>query len=176
MQDDPNSRALRHGVDFRGTKNATERVTRHVAPGRERAFALRYIRINLPRTTRLLLLLVVAGIGVAAAAVAAGGHAPFALAGPVLWVVAAAATVFVVIGLVTSRRLWTAGLPVAAVALLVYLAGCLGEAPFVWNGATVGVAATWNLLLLLPVVYLLLYWALRYGMIAAAPDDQNFLD
>ncbi|GAB47722.1 hypothetical protein, partial [Mobilicoccus pelagius] len=170
------SPALNRGVDHRGTKNATQKVTRHVRPGAERAFLLRYIRINLPRTTRVLLAAVVAGIGAAAVAVATGAHAPFPAAGPVLWVLACAAAAFAVVALLTRLRVWGVGAVLAAVTVLVYLAGVVGDAPFVWNGGTIAQAATWNLLLFLPLAYLALYWALRYGMIVASPDDQNFTD
>ena len=90
MLEDDNSPAFRAGVDFRGTANATERISEHVKPGRKRAPFLRYIRINLPRTTRLLLLLVVAVIGAASAAVALGDHEPFPFATPILWAVVGA--------------------------------------------------------------------------------------
>lgn len=176
MADDQNSPALRQGVDFRGTPNATERVTEHVRPGKKRAPLLRYIRINLPRTTRLLLLLVIAVIGIASAAVALGGHEPFPFADPILWAILAAAVVFVAVGLVTRARIWTAGLGIALTALLVYLGGIWGDAPYVWNGASIVQAATWNLILLVSVGYLVLYWALNYGMIVAAPDNLNFMD
>ena len=45
-----------------------------------------------------------------------------------------------------------------------------------WNGASILAAAIWNLTLFVPLVYLVLYWALQYGMIVAYPDDQNFMD
>ena len=164
------------GVDFRGTKNATERVTEHLAPGRKRASLLRYVRINLPRTTRLLLLLVIAVIGVASATVALGDHEPFPFATPILWGVFAAAVVFVAVGLLTPARIWTWGVGIALASLLVYVGGLAGDAPYVWNGASVVLAAMWNLTLLASIGYLVLYWALQYGMIVAAPDDQNFMD
>ena len=176
MTEDQNSPALRQGVDFRGTPNATERVTKHVRPGKKRAPLLRYIRINLPRSTRLLLLLVIAVIGIASATVAQGGHEPFPFADPILWAILAAAVVFVAVGLVTRARIWTAGLGIALTALLVYLGGIWGDAPYVWNGGSIVQAATWNLILLASVGYLVLYWALNYGMIVAAPDNQNFMD
>lgn len=40
--------ALRAGVDFRGTPNATQPVLEHIKPGKKRAPLLRYIRFNLP--------------------------------------------------------------------------------------------------------------------------------
>lgn len=110
MREDENSPALRQGIDFRGTSNATERVTEHVPPGRKRAPLLRYIRINLPRITRLLLLLVIALIGVSSAAVALSGSEPFPFASPILWAILAAAVVFVAIGLVTGNLDETSGI------------------------------------------------------------------
>ena len=91
---DENSPALRAGVDFRGSKNATQPVLEHIKPGKKRAPFLRYIRFNLPRTTRLLLIAVIAMIGAASAAVALSNHEPFMLAIPILWSVFAAAVVF----------------------------------------------------------------------------------
>ncbi len=174
--EDQRSPALLAGVDFRGTTNATERVSGHIRPGRKRAPLLRYIRINLPRTTRLLLLVVVAVIGAASAAVALSGHEPFPFASPLLWSVVGATVLFVTVGLLTSARIWTWGMGIALSSMLVYVGGLAGDAPYVWNGASVVHAATWNLTLLASIGYLVLYGALRYGMIVAAPDDQNFMD
>ncbi len=174
--EDERSPALRSGVDFRGTENATVRVTEHLRPGKKRAPLLRYIRINLPRATRLLMLLVVAAIGAASAAVALNDREPFAFATPILWAVCGVAVVFVAVGLVTSARIWAWGAGIAAGSLLVYLGGLAGDAPYVWNGASIVLAATWNVTLLASIGYLVLYGALRYKIIVAAPDDQNFMD
>lgn len=46
--EDENSPALRAGVDFCGTPNATQPVLEHIKPGKKRAPLLRYIRFNLP--------------------------------------------------------------------------------------------------------------------------------
>lgn len=173
---DKKSPALNAGVDFRGTPNATERVSEHIKPGKKRAPLLRYIRINLPRSTRLLLLLVVAVIGAASAAVALGGHEPFPFAAPLLWGICGAAILFVAVGLVTRLRIWTWGTGIALAALLVYFGGLAGDAPYVWNGASITLAAIWNLTLLASLGYLVLYWALQYGILVASPDDQNFMD
>ena len=174
--EDKNSPALRAGVDFRGTKNATQPVLEHIKPGKSRAPFLRYVRINLPQTTRLLLLAVIAVIGAASAAVALSNHEPFLFATSALWGVFGAAVVFVTVGLLTSARIWQWGLMIALSSLLVYIGGLLGHAPYVWNGASVVSAAIWNLTLLASIAYLVLFGALRYGMIVAAPDNQNFLD
>ncbi|MEO7587544.1 MAG: hypothetical protein ABIS84_05895 [Arachnia sp.] len=174
--EDTKSPALLAGVDFRGTTNATERVSEHIKPGKKRAPFLRYIRINLPRTVRALLLAVIAFIGATAAATALGDIEPFPFGDPILWAVCGAAALFVVVGLVTSARLWTWGTGIAGAAILVYIVGIAGTAPYVWNGATIPQAALWNLMLFASVAYLVLYSALRYGMIVAAPDNQNFMD
>lgn len=175
MQDE-NSPALRAGVDFRGSKNATQPVLEHIKPGKKRAPFLRYIRFNLPRTTRLLLVAVIAMIGAASAAVALSNHQPFLFATPALWSVCAAAVVFSAVGLLTSARIWTWGLIIALSSLLIYMGGLLGNAPYIWNGASVVSAAIWNLTLFASIAYIMLFWALRYGMIVAAPDKQNFMD
>lgn len=65
---------------------------------------------------------------------------------------------------------------IALCALLIYLGGLLGNAPYVWNGASVVTAAMWNLTLLASLAYMVLFGALRYGMIVAAPDNQHFMD
>ncbi|MGO2089126.1 MAG: hypothetical protein ACTH2P_05900 [Oceanisphaera sp.] len=174
--EDKNSPALRVGVDFRDTQNATQPVLNHIKAGKKRAPLLRYIRINLPRTTRLLLIGVIAVIGSASAAVALLKHEPFLFATPVLWGVFGAAVIFVAVGLITSARIWTWGLLIALCSLLVYIGGLLGNAPYVWHGASVVNAAIWNITLLASVAYLVLFGALRYGMIVAAPDNQHFLD
>lgn len=174
--EDKNSPALRAGVDFRGTKNATQPILEHIKPGKKRAPFLRYIRINLPQTTRLLLLAVIAVIGAASAAVALANHEPFIFAIPVLWSIFGAAVVFVAVGLITSARIWKWGLIIALSSLLVYLGGLLGNAPYIWNGASVVSAAIWNLTLFASLAYLVLFWALGYGIIVAAPDNQNFMD
>ncbi len=176
MVEDEKSPALRAGVDFRGTANATERVSEHLGPGRKRAPLMRYVRINLPRSTRLLLLLVVAVIGTASAAVALADRDIFAFDTAVLWGVFGAAVVFVMVGLLTSARIWAWGVAIAVVSLMVYLGGLAGDAPYVWNGASIGLAATWNLTLLASIAYLVLCAGLKYGMLVAAPDDQNFMD
>ncbi len=174
--EDENSPALRAGVDFRGTPNATQPVLEHIKPGKKRAPLLRYIRINLPKTTRLLLLAMIAVIGAASAAVALSNHEPFPFATPALWSVCGAAVVFVAAGLLSSARIWTWGLIIALSSLLIYLGGLLGNAPYIWNGASVVSAAIWNLTLFASIAYIVLFWALRYGMIVAAPDKQNFMD
>lgn len=174
--EDENSPALRAGVDFRGSKNATQPVLEHIKPGKKRAPLLRYIRINLPRTTRLLLLAIIAVNGAASAAIALSKHEIFLFATPLLWSVFGAAMLFVAVGLLSAARIWTWGAVIAQFSLLIYLGGLLGNAPYVWNGASVVAAAIWNLTLLASIAYLVLFWALRYGMIAAAPDKQNFMD
>ncbi|MCB5160490.1 hypothetical protein [Marinomonas algarum] len=174
--EDENSPALRVGVDFRGTPNATEPVLEHIKPGGKRAPLLRYIRINLPRATRWLLVALIALVGVASAAVALSQRDIFPLAITALWSLVGLTVVFVIIGLTTHARIWTWGLLITLFSLLIYLGGLLGNAPYVWNGASVAEAAIWNLTLFASVVYSLLYWALRYGMIVASPDQQNFTD
>lgn len=176
VKEDSRSPALLAGVDFRGTENSTHRVSEHIKPGGKRAPFLRYIRINLPRTVRLLLLAVVAFIGASAAVTALGDMEPFTFGDPVLWVIAVAALIFVAVGLLTSARMWAWGIGIACVAIVAYLIGIAGTAPYVWNGASIPRAALWNLMLFASLAYLVLYAALRYGMIVAAPDNQNFMD
>lgn len=174
--EDEDSPALIAGVDFRDQKNGTERVAKHVRPGRTRAPFLRYIRINLPLLTRFVLLLIAAINGAASAAVALSDHVPFPFADQVLLAVSGAAALFVMIGLLTSWRIWRWGGLIAVLSLLVYLGSLAGDPPYVWNGASIPLAAVWNVTLLSPLAYLILYWMMNYGIIVAAPDNQNFLD
>lgn len=174
--EDHNSPALRSGIDLRGTKNATEPVLEHIKLGKKRAPLFRYIRINLPRVTRLLLVALIAVIGVASAMVTFSNHEIFPFATQALWCITGGSAVFVTTGFMSNARIWTSGLIIALSSLLVYLGGIFGKAPYVWNGASIVDAAIWNLTLFAAVIYILLFWALRFGMIVAAPDNQNFTD
>lgn len=164
------------GGDFRGTPNATKRVTAFRKPGKKRASFFRYFHINLPRATRALLIVLLAAIGGASVATVPFGHEPFQFAGVLLWLLGGLTAVFVVVGVVTKLRFWTAALVVPISALLIYIGGVFGNAPYVWNGGTLVDAATWNLLLIVSAVYLVLYAAIQYGIFAVYPDGQNFLD
>ncbi|MDO5731038.1 hypothetical protein [Corynebacterium sphenisci] len=159
-----------------GTPNATEDVYRHRRPGSKRAHVLRYFRFNLPRLTKAALLAVVALIGGCAAAVARSDHPPFPHAEPALWIVVAMAVAFLAFGLTTRLRIWDFGSAVAAGALIIYIGGIIGDAPYVWNGASVGLAATWNLMAFASLGYLALNWAVNFGMLVAWPDTQGFTD
>lgn len=157
-------------------KNATEDVVHHIKPGKIRAPFFRYFRFNLPRLTKLALLVLVAGIGVTAVVVGASSHPPFDYAQIPLFIIATAAAVFVLIGIVSKQRIWDFGLFIALAALVAYIGGIFGNAPYVWNGAPLELAAVWNLMMLLSLAYLVAYWALTYGMLVAYPDKQDFPD
>lgn len=159
-----------------GTPNATQDVLRHVKPGKTRAPFLRYFRFNLPRTTKAVLILVIAVIGATAAGVALSDHLPFPGAQFALWIVVALAVIYVLFGLLTKLRIWDYGSLIAAAALITYVGGLLGDAPFVWNGASIYLAATWNVMTLASLAYFALNWAVNYGMLVAYPDDQGFTD
>lgn len=156
--------------------NDTQDVMLHVPPGRERAPFFRYIRINLPRLTKAVLLLIIAALGGCAAYVASSNHEVFPASDIVLWIVIGFAAVFVVVGVLTKLKIWDFGVVPAFGALLLWGAGLFTHAPFVWNGAEVYEAAAWNTMMLSGVAYLLLYWALNYGILVAYPDDQGFED
>ncbi|MEJ5997791.1 hypothetical protein [Corynebacterium sp. H130] len=150
-------------------------VNLHIKPGRKRAPFFRYIRINLPKTTRVLLVAVVATIGGCAGWTSTSARDIFSGSDIALWLIAGLAAVFVALG-VTRLRVWDFGLVPAIGALIVYGIGLASDAPYVWNGASVLQAAVWNLMMLCALAYLVLYWALGYGMIVAYPDDQGFED
>lgn len=159
-----------------GPDNDVEMVIHHVKPGRTRAPFLRYFRFNLPRLTKAILLIVIAAIGALAAIVARGGYPPFPHGELALWLVTVTAVIFLAFG-VTRLRIWDFGLVPAGGAILIYFAGLFSDtAPYVWHGASEPLAAAYTLLLALSVGYLVLYWALNYGMIVAYPDNQNFHD
>lgn len=72
--------------------------------------------------------------------------------------------------------LWDFGALAASAFLLIYIGGLVGDAPFVWNGASISLAATWNVMAFSALGYLLLRWAVGYGMLVAWPDAQGFTD
>lgn len=156
--------------------NDTQDVMLHVPPGRKRAPFFRYIRFNLPRLTKAALLLVVAGIGGCAAYIVAADHEIFVGDDVALWLVIITALIFVLVGLLTKLRIWDYGMVPALGALLLYVGGLVGNAPFVWNGADTYTAAAWNLMMILALAYVILRWALGYGVLVAYPDDQGFED
>ncbi|PID85040.1 MAG: hypothetical protein CSB13_10110 [Chloroflexi bacterium] len=159
-----------------GTPNATEDVYNHVKPGRKRANFFRYFRFNLPRLTKVILVLVVAAIGGCALGVAVSGHPPFPHGEIALWIVALLAAVYVVLAVFTRIAIWDYGSMIAAGACIVYLGGILGNAPFVWNGASLYLAATWNLMLFTSLAYFVLNWAVNFGILVVWPDTQGFTD
>lgn len=156
--------------------NAIKDVRHHVPPGRKRAPFLRYVRFNLPRLTKAAILVVMAGLAGCATYVALGENPIFPGSDLALWLVVALAAIFVVVGLVTKWRIWDFGVVPALGALLVYAGGLAGTAPYVWNGAGLYTAAAWNTMMILAIVYLILRWALGYGVLVAYPDDQGFED
>ena len=168
----------RRSSDYRVTNvdNDFYDIDEHVPPGKTRAPFFRYIRINLPRLTRAFIVAVMAVVAASAFYVAAATTGIFTGAQLCLCLVGTLASIFVLSGLVPRWRIWDFGLVPALGAVLVYVAGLFGTAPYVWNGASIGVAAAWNVMLFASLGYGLLYWALNYGVIAAYPDDQGFED
>lgn len=159
------------GVDI----NTTD-WKKHVKPGRKRAPFFRYIRINLPRLTRAAILAIMALLAFCAGAVALSDHLPFVGGDIALWVVVGLAVTFLVVGLVTKARVWDFGLVPALGAVIAYIGGLFGTAPYVWNGAGVYLAAAWNTMMFCGVAYVIIRWALNYGILVAYPDDQGFED
>lgn len=160
-----------------GTPNATEDVYLHVKPGRKRANFFRYFRFNLPRLTKALLVLVIAAIGASAVGVATAGHPPFPHGNIALWIVALLAAVYLVLALTTRLAIWDFGSMISAGACVVYIGGIVsGDAPFIWNGASLYLAATWNLMFFASIVYFILNWAVNFGILVAWPKTQGFTD
>ncbi len=151
-------------------------INLHVKPGRERAPFFRYIRINLPRLTRAAIVAIMAVQAVLAFVIAQTDFHIFDGQRAALYVLGAAAAIFVLAGLVPSTRPWDFGLVPAVGSIVLFLAALGGTPPWVWNGADVYLAAGWNTIAYCGVAYLVLYWALGYGVLAAYPDDQGFED
>lgn len=151
-------------------------VNEHIPPGRKRAPFFRYIRINLPRLTKFVILVLIAWIGFTAAYIASLDFSLFVGSDVALYVVAALAAIFVVVGLVTKARIWDFGMLPALAAIVAYIGGLFGTAPFVWNGASLYTAAAWNTMFFAGVAYVIIRWALGYGVLVAYPDDQGFED
>ncbi|MHA2789432.1 hypothetical protein ACXZ66_09835 [Corynebacterium sp. S7] len=158
-------------VDVRTTD-----VNHYIKPGRKRAPFLRYIRINLPKTTRALIVLIFALLGVSAGYVAYLGHPVFDGIGLVLWGLVALCAIAVVFTAFTKLRTWDFLVLPAVAALIIWGVGFFQNAPFVWNGGGLYEAVAWNMLMFCGLAYLVIYWALNYGMLVAWPDDQNFND
>lgn len=156
--------------------NDVQDVMLHVPPGRKRAPFFRYIRFNLPKLTKAVLLLIIAGIGACAGYIVSIEHEIFVGDNLALWLIIVTAAIFVLLGVVSKLRIWDFGMVPALGALLLYVGGLVGNAPFVWNGADTYTAATWNLMMLLAFAYVILRWALGYGILVAYPDDQGFED
>lgn len=158
-------------VDVRTTD-----VINHVKPGRKRAPFLRYIRINLPKTTRALIVILIALLGVSAGYVASLGHPIFQGSNVVLWGLVALCAVGVIFAAFTKLRPWDFLALPAIAALIIWGVGFFQNAPFVWNGGDLYEAVAWNMLMYCGLAYLVIYWALNYGMLVAWPDDQGFDD
>ncbi|WP_257160671.1 hypothetical protein [Corynebacterium cystitidis] len=152
-------------------------VKKHVPPGRKRAPFFRYIRINLPRLTRAVLLFVIGLLGVCAFYVSVQDFDIFVGSDTVLYFVAGLSLAFVLYGMIFyKQRVWDFGLLPAFAALFTYAGGLFGTAPYVWNGAELYTAAAWNTLMFCGFGYLLLRWAIGYGVLVAYPDSQGFED
>ena len=81
-----------------------------------------------------------------------------------------------VMGAVTRWRVWDFGLIPAVGAVVNFVGAIAGTPPWVWNGADIHLAAAWNTTAFCGIAYVLLFWAMNYGVIAAYPDDQGFED
>ncbi|QJC22494.1 hypothetical protein [Arcanobacterium buesumense] len=160
-----------------GTPNATEDVYHHIKPGRKRANFFRYFRFNLPRLTKALLIAVIATTGGAAAYVAVSGHEPFPHGMIPLWIVTGLAMVFVLVALTTRLPIWDYGSLISFAACVTYIGGIVsGSAPFVWNGASIPLAASWNLMIFASLGYFVLNWAVNFGILVVWPKTQGFTD
>ena len=133
-----------------------------------------YLQFNLPRLTKAMFVGLIALMGAvlignvaASAAPFPGGHAIMALLLAGCVVVAGAA-------LATRIRPWTLGFLVSVGIMALFLAGTVLDAPAISAGSSTGQVALWNLNVILPIVYLVLYWALRRGIIIAHPDKRNW--
>ncbi|MDO5747106.1 MAG: hypothetical protein Q4P66_05550 [Actinomycetaceae bacterium] len=159
-----------------GTVNATEDVFHHVKPGRKRANFFRYFYFNLPKLTKALLMLTIAAIGGSATIVALSDHPPFPHGEIALWLVVAFTTVYLAMAIFTRRAIWDFGSFISLGACVVYIGGIIDNAPFVWNGASIPLAASWNLMLFASLGYFILNWAVNMRIFVVWPDSQGFTD
>lgn len=156
--------------------NDVHDVNEHVPPGRKRAPFFRYIRINLPRLTKAVILLIIAWITFTSFVIARTDFEIFAGSDIALYLVSALAAIFCVVGLLTKARIWDFGMLPALAAIVAYIGGLFGTAPYVWNGAGIYTAAAWNTMFFAGIAYVIIRWALGYGVLVAYPDDQGFGD
>lgn len=160
-----------------GTPNATQDIYHHIKPGRKRANFFRYFRFNLPRLTKVVLLLVITVLAACSAKVALSNHLPFRHADIALWLVVAACIIYLCLALTTKLAIWDFGSLIGAGAAIFYIGSVTyGNAPFVWNGASTTLAACWNTILFCSLIYFLLNWAINFGMLVVWPDTQGFTD
>lgn len=135
-----------------------------------------YVNFNLPRLTKAVFVGVVGVLGTVLVGNVVAAPTPFPGGHVVMLVAVAGCAVFVGLALLTRTRPWTLGLAVSAVSVLIYLLGLIVDAPAVRTGSSNGQVALWNLTLLVPIGYFVLYWALRRGVIVAHPDQRHWHD
>lgn len=174
---DENDTSEEKTINVVGTPNATRDVYHHVKTGGKRAHFFRYFYFNLPKITKAIVVLAIAVIGISAGIVASSHHLPFLGADIALWIVVFFAVVFLLMALFTRKAIWDFGSFIALGACTIYIGGLLGHtAPYVWNGASLYLAATWNLMLFTSIFYFILNWAINVHIFVVWPDDQHFTD
>ncbi len=145
-----------------------------VAPDRAGFFS--YLNFNLPRLTKAAFVGVIAFLGLTQWANLAYVIEPFRAAHLVMAVALAGCALFVGLALFTRTRPWTFGLVICVVSVLVYIVGQFADAPAIASGSSTEQVALWNLTVLVPAAYVILYWAMRRGIIVAHPDARNWHD
>lgn len=135
-----------------------------------------YLNFNLPRVTKTIFVLVIAFLGLAQWANVAYSADPFPAGTIVMAVLLGGCVLFVGLALFTKTRPWTFGLAICVVTALVYVIGLLVDAPTIRAGSSTGRVALWNLNILVPAGYFVLYWALRRGIVVAHPDQRHWHD
>lgn len=135
-----------------------------------------YLHFNLPRLTKVVLIGVIAGLGMSLGFGAALHANPFPLSSVAIFTIVAGCCVFVVLALFTTIRPWGFGLALSMGSALVYILGSFLTGPSIASGDSTGQVALWNLTILVPAVYVGLFWALRRGILIAHPDQRQWHD
>ncbi len=133
-----------------------------------------YLQFNLPRLTKAMLVGLVALMGAVLIGNVAASAEPFLGGHAIMLLLLAGCVAVAGAALATRTRPWTLGFLVSLGIIAVFIAGAVLDAPAIDTGSSTGQVALWNLNVILPICYLVLYWALRRGIVIAHPDKRNW--
>ncbi len=133
-----------------------------------------YLQFNLPRLTKTLFVAIVALMGAVLIGNVAVSAEPFSGGHILMLILLAGCGTFIALALATRVRPWALGFLLSAATVAVYILGSFAHAPAIGAGSSTEQVALWNLNLILPICYFVLYWALRRGIVVAHPDKRNW--